>query len=660
MKIPLSWLKDYVDIKLPIKELMWKMTEIGLTCESYTKIGNDFILDIEVTPNRADWLSVVGVARELSALQNTQLKFPRVFDIPSPKANLSFKIYNDFKLCPHYSAITIKGVKLAPSSKDIQDRLTKIVQRPINNLVDVTNYVMFELGNPIHVFDYDKLKNGQMAIMTSNGGEKFTSVDEKSYILPKDSIIFKSGDEIVDLCGIKGGVNSGISQSTKNILILVAIYDRRLIRKTSQKLDLYSDASRIFERRTDADGTLMTLKRTVNLMTKLAGGSIASNVVDDKKQTVKLRKISLSLANLQKVLGIKIEYINIKAILERLDLSPHLKNNNIEFTIPTYRSDLKIEEDLIEEVARFWGYNKFPKTLPSGTVQNKKISYFFDPQFSMNLKELMFAAGFNEVQTLSLTSKDIINKAQLNLDFHIKIANPVSKEYEYLRSSIVPSLLSAIKLNNYSKNIRLFELNKVYSGPLGTHEEAYKLTIIESGVSFREFKGHLDIVLDRLGINDYDVRVTTISSSLWHPTKSGVIEKGDAFIGNFGQVHAKVLENFEVKETVWGFELDLSALINLSARIIYKPIGRFPSQTEDVTFAIQGEVMSKDIIKTILKSDKCIKSVKVKSVYRNSLTLHISYQNQTRTLNDAEVKELREKYLRLLKKNFGVKQKINN
>lgn len=637
---------------------MWKMTEIGLTCESYSKIGDDVILDIEVTPNRADWLSIVGVARELSALQDIPIKFPEVYDIPSPKVNLPFKINNDFKLCPRYTAVSIKGVTLAPSPKNIQDCLTKIGLRPINNLVDVTNYVMFELGNPIHVFDYDKLKNGQMALMTSKGGEKFTSVDEKSYILPKDSIIFKSGNEVVDLCGIKGGANSGISQSTKNVLILVAIYDGRMIRRTSQKLDLFSDASRIFERRTDTGGTLFALKRTVNLMTELAGGRIASKTIDVKKQKFELRKLTLSLGNLEKVMGIKIEVKEVEAFLERLNLSPKLKNNIIECTIPTYRSDLKIEEDLMEEVARSWGYNKFPKTLPYGTVPVKKISYFFDPQFQMILKELMFASGFFEIQTLSLTSQDIINKAQLNLDFHIKIANPVSKEFEYLRTSLIPSLLAGVQLNRDFENLRLFELNKVYFGPLDSSEEIYKLSAIELNTSFRAFKGRLDLIFDRLKIGNLDVKATTISSTLWHPIKSGVIEMGQEFIGTFGEIHPKVLQNFGIKENIWGFELDVATLKKLSSKIKYAPPSQYPPQIEDITLVFPLQTKTSDVVSMILESNKGIKDINLVNVYQNSFTFNITYQSPDKTLTDSEVAKIRETFLQQLLKKFGVKQKI--
>src|SRR3989344_5470174 len=650
MLVPLSWLKEYVNIKLPLKDLMWKMTEIGLTTETYTKLGDDVILDIEVTPNRADWLSIVGIARELSALQNTPMKFPVVSEIASPKANLPFKINNDFKLCPRYSAISIKGVVQAPSPKWMQDYLTKISLRPINNLVDVTNYVMFEFGNPIHVFDYDKLKNAEMTIMTTKGGEKFTSVDEISYRLPKDAIIFKSG--------IKGGANSGVSKSTKNILILVAIYDGKLIRRTSQKLDLLSDASRIFERREDTGGTLLTLQRTVNLMTELAGGNIASEIADVKKEKLKLSKLTLSLSNLEKVLGIKIEDKEVLATLDRLNLSPILKNNLIECTIPTYRADLKIEEDLIEEVARLFGYNKFPKTLPYGATPKDKIAYFFDPKPKLRLKELMFGAGFIEIQTLSLTSEEFINKSQLNLDLHIKIANPVSKEYEYLRTSLIPSLLSAVKLNSDIKKLKLYELNKVYFGPIDQSQEVYKLSGLEVNTSFRKFKASLDLIFDRLKVKDYDIKITTVTKSLWHPTKSGVIEKGDEFIGTFGEIHPKVLQNFKIKEKVWGFELDEKTLEKLTKKIIYKAPNQHPPQIEDITLIIPDWVKASGVIATIKKSDTHVSEIELTDIYQKSHTFRIWYQDPKKTMSDNDVKIIHNKILSNLNKKFEVNEKI--
>lgn len=638
---------------------MWKMTEIGLTTETYTKAGDDVILDIEVTPNRADWLSIVGIARELSALQKTPIKFPEVSEIASPKTNLPFKINNDFKLCPRYSAVSIMGVNQGPSPKWMQDRLRKIGLRPINNLVDVTNYVMFEFGNPIHVFDYDKLNKAEMTIMTSKGGEKFTSVDEKSYILPEKAIIFKSGSVVIDLCGIKGGLNSGVSESTKNILILVAIYDGKLIRKTSQKLDLLSDASRIFERREDTGGTLFTLKRTANLITELAGGNIASEVSDVSKEKLKLSKLTVSLSNLEKVLGIKIADKDVLDFLDRLNLSPILKNNLIECTIPTYRADLKIEEDLMEEVARLFGYNKFPKTLPYGSTPKDKIAYFFDPKPKMRLKELMFGTGFTEIQTLSLTSEELINKSQLNLDLHIKIANPVSKEYEYLRSSLIPSLLSAVKLNSDIKKLKLYELNKVYFGPINQSLEIYKLSGLEVNAGFREFKTSLDLIFDRLRIKDYDIKITTVAKSLWHPTKSGVIEKGEDFIGHFGEIHPKVLQNFDIKEKVWAFELDEMILEKLTKKIIYKTPNPYPPQIEDLTLMIPDWIKVSDVAATIEKASAQVSEVELIDQYQKSHTFRIRYQDPKKTLSDIDIKTIHDKILSTLRKKFEVSEKVS-
>ena len=270
MKTPLSWLEDFVKINLPLPQLMWKMTEVGLTTESYEKIDDEIVLDCEVTPNRPDWMSIIGVAREIAAIQNTPLTLPKLNDPSEPTKKLPLKINNDFQLCSRYSALIIKNVRQEPSPEWMQLRLKSVGLRPINNLVDITNYVMFETGNPIHVFDYDKLHNAEMTLMKSVGGENFESVDRKTYSLPENAIIFKNGDKVIDLCGIKGGLNSGITQDTTTILILVAVYNGKLIRRTSQRLSLWSEASRIFERGANSGGTLDTLKRTSNLIQELA------------------------------------------------------------------------------------------------------------------------------------------------------------------------------------------------------------------------------------------------------------------------------------------------------------------------------------------------------------------------------------------------------
>ncbi len=623
MKTPLSWLKEYVDINFPLKELMWKMTEVGLTTESYEKIDSEIVLDAEVTPNRPDWMSIIGIAREIAAIQSTTLKLPKLTNPPLPKSSLPLNIKNDFTLCPRYSAIIVKGVSQKPSPEWMQKRLLSVGLRPINNLVDITNYVMFETGNPIHVFDYDRLNNAQMAIMKSKGGESFVSVDEKYYSLPENAIIFKSGNEVIDLCGIKGGANSGISSSTTNILILVAVYNGQLIRRTSQRLGLWSEASRIFERGANSGGTLDTLKRACNLIQELGGGETASIIMDSKNNEFNPWKLSLSQNRLEKILGINIPEKEVLAILRRLILEPTIKNGVITCTIPTYRGDLKIEEDLIEEVARLYGYNNFPLTLPRGDIPTMTIPYYKDYNIDHKIKHTLTAAGYSEIQTYSLISERDIRDIGFDTEAVLRVDNPISREFEYLRPNLKPNLLKAMLQNKpYYQEVNLFEIGKVYKGitPKDAREE-YEVAGISNIRNYFEVKG----IIARLFI---DFQITEAPEKF--------LEWNDEYVY---------------------FSFPYSLITNKKSGFkSFISLPKYPSIIEDMTFVFTDDTTVGEIIELIKKQSHLIKKIDLLVKYKNTRTFRITYQHIDRNLTTIDIAPIREKIINTLKiKNLQLK-----
>lgn len=623
MKVPISWLEDYVKMNLPLKDLMWRMTEVGLTTESYEKIEGDIVLDAEVTPNRPDWMSIIGIAREIAAIQSTTFSLPTLTDPLAPIKKLPLQINNNFQLCPRYSAIIIKNVTQGPSPEWMQKRLKSVGLRAINNLVDITNYVMFETGNPIHVFDYDKLQNGEMTIMESTGGESFESVDKKTYSLPKNAIIFKSGTAVVDLCGIKGGSNSGISQSTKTILILVAVYNGKLIRRTSQRLNLWSEASRIFERGANAGGTLDTLKRTCNLIQELAGGETASKIIDVKEKSYTPWRLELNIKRLEKILGIQIPEAEIVSILKRLYLNPLLKPDRIECSIPTYRGDLKIEEDLIEEVARLYGYNNFPKTLPAGEIPVQKVPYFKDYRLDRKIKNFMIASGYSEVQTYSLVSEDDLKTVEHDISEILRIDNPVSREFEYLRPSLKINLIKALKQNSpNSENINIFEIGKVYKGKsLKKTQEIYEVAGISNRKNYFEVKGILERIFAQFKVT----------------------ESADKYI--------------EWKEEFIYFSFPYELLINENAYYKpFNPLPKYPPIIEDMAFNIPEDGKTGEIIELIKKQGSIIRSVELYDKYQNTKTFRIIYQHSDRNLTTDDILPVRDKIVIKLRK-IGVNLK---
>jgi len=627
MIAPLSWLKEYVDITLTPKELGERLTEVGVNTEKITKINQDTIFEFEITPNRPDLLSIIGIAREIAAIENKKIKFPPLRQgfagQAKPKKTLPLTIKTDPKINPRFTAIIIDGITVGESPDWMKNRLAKVGQRSINNIVDITNYVMLELGNPIHAFDYDNISGNIMTVEKSKGGELFESVDGVSYHLPKDAVIIRDKENVIDLCGIKGGKNSGTYHGTKTIVIRVPVEIPSLIRRSSQLLGLRSDASSIFERGVNSGGTIDALKRCVDLITEIAGGKIASNLYDIKDKNFKPWKLELRLDRLNKIIGIEIPQKKIISILESLNLNPVIKHlegeKSIDCTIPTYRNDLKIEEDLIEEVARLYGYNNFPKTIPLGQIPTKQIPYSKDFKIEEKTKNIFKSDGFSEIYTYSLISEDELIKHGLNPQHTLRVDNPVSREFEYLRPTLKINLLKAFVQNKPNfKTVSLFELGKVYLGRnLDEAKENYFLSGITNTKSFFEVKGLLVRLFEELGVK-------------FDPTKYiEILNEGIFFELNYSQIITKV---------------------NLSKKFI--PLPKYPPIIEDLAILIKENVKTIDIITQIRNQSSLIVDVSLLDQFEDSRTFHIVYQNKDRNLTGEEIAKIREKILKSLKKKF--------
>ena len=629
MLVPLSWLKEYVDITLTPEKLGEKLTEVGLGTEKIEKTKDDTIFDLEITPNRPDLLSIIGIAREIAAIENTKIKIPQLRQGFAGQAKikkvLPLTIRTDSKINPRFTGIIINGIEVKESPNWLKERLKKIGQRPINNIVDITNYVMFEFGNPIHAFDYKKIKGSLMKVHRAKGGEKFTSVDGLIYHLPKGAVVISDSEKIIDLCGIKGGLDSGTYNETETIFIRVPVEIPVLIRKTATSLSLRSEASSIFERGVNAGGTVDALKRCVELVLDIAGGQIASELFDIRKEDFLSRKLNLELDRLNKILGIAIPEKEVLNLLQRLNLNPLKKTKNIiETTVPTYRNDLKIEEDLIEEVARLYGYNKFPKTIPAGQIPTKQLPYFKNYEMEKMIKNIFSACGFSEISTYSLISEKDLLENNIVPDKTLRVDNPVSREFEYLRPSLIINLKKALLQNKpYFEQINLFELGKVYVGSnIGSAQEFYFLCGISNNKNFYEIKGIIEKIFEDFGVNEGGAKYIQI------------FDEGIYFELNFSDILSK---------------------INLSKK--YKPIPKYPPIIEDLAIEVSEKITVGDTIEEIKKQSPLITQVSLLDVFENSKTFHIVYQHRERNLTNEEVSKIREKILEALKKKFKIRLK---
>jgi len=648
MIAPLSWLIEYVDITLTPKELADKLTEIGLGVEKITKTSDDIIFELEITPNRPDLLSIIGIAREIATIERKKLILPS--SILHPKGvvtklreKLPLTIKTDSKINPRFTGVIISGIKVRESPKWLKDRLQKVGQRAINNIVDITNYVMLELGNPIHAFDYAKIVGNTMIVSQAKGGEKFESVDGVLYHLPKDAVIISDKEKIIDLCGIKGGKNSGTYEDTKTIFIRVPVEIPNLIRRTSLSLGLRSDASSIFERGVNGGGTIDALRRIIDLILEIAGGEVASNLYDIKAQDFKPWKLKLRLERLAKILGITIPEKKVTGILDSLNLSPVIlnkrsaskdlkgfaksdlaQNDIIECSIPTYRNDLKIEEDLIEEVARIYGYNNFPKTIPIGEIPTQQIPYFKDFRLDEKIKNILKASGFSEIYTYSLISEKDLTETGINSQNTLRVDNPVSRDFEYLRPTLKINLLKALVQNkpNFTE-INLFELGKVYlEKNLDRAQEAYFFSGITNTKNFLEVKGILERLFEELGIKDDPAKFIEI------------INEGIFFEINYSEMLNK---------------------INLKKKFI--PLAKYPGIYEDLAIVAPESTKIGQIIEEIKNQSSLITIVSLLDQFKETRTFHIVYQHKNRNLTNDEVTKIREKILESLKNKFNARLK---
>ncbi len=493
---------------------------------------------------------------------------------------------------------------------------------------------MFELGNPIHAFDYDKITGQTLLVRPAKEGETFKSVDGITYQLPKDAVIIQDKEKIIDLCGIKGGFDSGTFRDTKTIFIRVPVEVPSLIRRASQRLSLRSEASSIFERGVNAGGTIEALNRCLSLILEIAGGEIASKLYDLKKQEFNPWKVKLRIDRLNQILGIEIPQEKVLSILESLHLNPssdsHFRENDkdaeatITCLIPTYRNDLKLEEDIIEEVARMYGYNKFPKTLPPGAIPTKQIPYFHDYKFDEKIKNYLQAAGFSEIHTYSLIGEKDLIEFDINSEQILRVDTPVSREYEYLRPTLKINLLKALRQNKPNfQNINLFELGKIYLGKsVDDAKEEYMLAGITNGKSFFEIKG----IIERL-FQDCSVSEDPLQFITRH--KEGVL-----------------------------FEIPFAIISKHAAKLtIFKPIPKYPPIVEDVALIVPKKILIGDIINLIKNQSSLIKDVSLLDTYGSTKTFHIVYQHSEKNLSNAYVKEIRKKIATILQSKLNIKLK---
>ena len=624
---------------------------------------NDVIFEIAVTPNRPDALSHIGVARDLSAIFNRELRIPKLDFLEShQEVNQLAKVEIEDKInCPRYSAKVVTGLTIQESPEWLQNNLKKIGLRPINNVVDVTNFILHEIGQPLHTFDLDVLDGSKIVVRSLSEEMNFTTLDSKEQTLPANTLMICDGKQEVAIAGVMGGENSEVTESTKNILIESAYFNPASIRKTSKKIQLVTDSSYRFERGIDPSNTVYAAQRAAQLIASIAGGEIAKGVIDEYPAKVKQKELTFRLPRMKKLLGYEVPKAEVIRIFHKLGINL-LKDmgDSVEIIVPTSRPDIEREVDLIEEVARIAGYNKIPVIEKVNITLHKRKDEF---EFEENIRQSAIALGLNE-----MVNNPLIPKSEASLTGNpIEISNPQSQDMAFLRTSMLVSALPVISSNikNGERDLSVFEIGNVFQkinsriNSFADLEEKKKLLLIITGkkqarqwyskeleFDIYDLKGIVSSFLKKFALdNVLNDSYNSIQNKIYDCQFT--INFKDSVVGIGGELKKDVLKMFDINQSVFAFECELGILIELSiSKKEFKELLRYPKVYRDVAFLIDKSInytVVKDFI--IKESSEILKSVELFDLFeseelsddKKSMAFNLEYYDFKRTLTDEEV-----------------------
>jgi phenylalanyl-tRNA synthetase beta chain len=650
MKISLNWLSDFLPGQLDAPAFADALTHAGLPVETIDDVVGDTVIDVEVTSNRPDCLSHVGVARELAAIlaRDFQERRASVQESAEPVSSATQVSIEAPELCPFYTARVLRDVRVQPSPAWMARRLEAIGLRPINNIVDITNYVMYELGQPLHAFDYDKLEGGRIIVRTARAGEKLISIDGHERQLQPDMLVIADAVRPVALAGVMGGRDSEVSDRTVNILLESARFDPLSVRKTARRLAMQSDSSYRFERGIDPTLPGRASLRAAELILDLAGGELLQGVAAAGSDRHEPSGLSLRLSRLQKVLGIEVPAEEAIEALRRLGLAPVLKEDRIAVTVPSWRLDLNIEADLIEEVARIIGYDQVPVretisielTPPEPGARSQDL-----------IRSTLVAGGYFESVTFSFVSD------ALSGDFTppeaaalARAESTVRKADANLRPSILPGLLESVRHNETvgTPAARLYEIGSTFwHRPDGSIEERRRVGLVGSE-ELREVRGVIEAMLEKLDAGRA-VRVVPGDRPGFAPGACGRIEWGGEAIGHIGRVDAQVCNKFSLRHHPAVAELELVPLL-LGAQLVpqLRPLPRFPAVRRDLSLVVSEQTRFEQI-ETLIREQKLdmLEDLEFVTTYRGkpldqnqkSVTIALVFRSPSATLTSEQVED---------------------
>ncbi|RKD32535.1 phenylalanine--tRNA ligase subunit beta [Thermohalobacter berrensis] len=632
------------------------------------------IIEFEITPNRPDCLSIIGMARETAATLGKKLSYPEI-TIKDETDDIKDYLYGieveDDKLCRRYYGRVIKDIKVGPSPLWLQMKLIEAGLRPINNIVDITNYVMLELGQPLHAFDLDKIEENKIIVRRAKDGEKIITLDDEERKLDETMLVIADGKKPVAIAGVMGGANSEVTRETKTILIESANFNGRNVRLTSRKVGLRTEASSRFEKDLDPNLADKACNRVCQLIEEIGAGKVVKGYIDINNEPKKVHEVTLRPKRVNKLLGVEIDTEKMIEILNNLELKAEKIENKIHVKVPTFRQDVEIEADLIEEVGRIYGFHIIEKKPLTGTLTRGEKSR--ERKIEDLIKTTLTGMGLNEITTYSFISPKAYDK--INLPEHsikrncVEIMNPLGEDYSVMRTTLIPNMLDVLS-RNYNYGISkawAYEIGNIFipkSVPVKSLPYEIKTLCIGmyGSSDFFDIKGVLESVLNKLGINNHEY-IREENYNTFHPGRTASIVYGNNVLGVVGEIHPDVLENYGIDERIYVAEIDLEIVAYLAnLKREYKPLPKYPAITRDIAVVVDKELMVKEIEQIIWENGKgLVEDAKLFDIYtgeqipegKKSVAYSITYRSHEKTLRDKEVNEIHEKIIKKLEDNLG-------
>ena len=635
----------------------------------------DAVIDFELTANRPDCRSMIGIAREAAVTIGKKTKYPQI-EVKECDEEIDFdvKVENP-ELCMRYGARIIKDVKIGPSPYWMQRRLIEAGVRPINNIVDITNFVMLEYGQPLHAFDLNQVKTGKIVVKTAENGEKFTTLDNVERTLDDQMLVITDGEKSIALAGVMGGLNSEITEETTAVLFEGAAFNAENIRRTSKVLGLRTEASGRYEKGVAVETSKTGVERACQLVEMLGAGRVLRGTIEDYPVKQEVQTLTVNPSRIIKNIGIDLSLDGFVKILEDLEFKCDLKSETeVLIEVPSFRLDIEQEADIYEEIARIYGFENIPsEQLEGNTTAGVKTP---KQKFMDTIKNRATSIGLYEILTYSFVSPKSLDKIKLPADDkkrdYITLLNPLGEDTSVMRTTMMPSMLNVL-YTNISRKVEsalAFECGHTFTPQEGLPIETNHLCVGMYGkdVDFFALKGALESILESVGFDNYEI-IPETNNTTFHPGRCATIIYNDIYIGTFGEVHPEVVDNYNLGQRVYLAELDLDLIFDNSDRtIIYNPLPKYPATSRDIALLVKDEVIVKqieDIIKA--NGEDLVESYKLFDVYKGSqiaegyksIAYSITYRSKDKTLTDDDVNKVHHNIIRELEEKLDAKLRSN-